>query len=796
MRKFYGKNRILSCLALALACLAGGFTRAQASAQTTAQTDELLVPASYEQYLSLDAPTDVAVSESFTAIADKNTVYLYDKADGVYREYTHNFYPANPSSNNISKLQFDGDGNLYFLDQHELFVLPFESLEQPSVATETGFACTTFLVVGDTLYFTDAKAGNTQLLETTINGLTPDKQNRKTIVENGLTGIPALAFWNDELYFTNKGLTSTLYKFNPSVETARPIVGFKDKEIASFDTDVTAIAVADSTLTLCTNAKTFYAYALPRADEDAKLKEVTGAFTALYAYEEFVYAVNGKAVWQYDLQTGAFTDFEICANSARPNRLSGATDVLQVGNKLYIADNGNARISVFDTVQNAFVDAFDAYLPATYLSADSETLVLANQTQAALYSIKDENFGTLLASFDGFIDPVVGTASVYGTHYLATANHAYKIAFDKQENEYLMTATEKTSFHPTLLSADIYGNLYTLKNGQLYRFTEAEFISPDGVGTRVTNTVLTGVSKLAFDYEGDGYALANGTVYKLVENGASYSFTTPYIYASETQATAFTLSVEENAGYLLMDGNHLVKTQRFHLPTVKTIATQNADEQIFSTQSAQAEVVSVRENALLVGFDLQALNGAEHLPYLSYERSQTTLTALKLGETDGYHLIAVFDEEANAYFTYAVKKQFCQTLDKDDYLVSYPTGKTAWLTNGVNLYKFPYLTSLLTVTELSRGAQITLLGELNELDFDYYLIEVTTANGETAQGYIPKAYASLINAAPTPPTQTVVGGTDGDTDAVMRLIYLALGFAVICILTDFLLLRKKDEEDE
>ena len=199
---------------------------------------------------------------------------------------------------------------------------------------------------------------------------------------------------------------------------------------------------------------------------------------------------------------------------------------------------------------------------------------------------------------------------------------------------------------------------------------------------------------------------------------------------------------------------------------------------------------------VFIAFSLDTLDGTQHLPYLAYGRSNATRTALKLGETDGYYLIAVFDENANDYFTYAVKKQFCQTLDKDDYLVSYPTGKTAWLTNGVNLYKFPYLTSLLTVTELSRGAQITLLGELNELDFDYYLIEVTTANGETAQGYIPKAYASLINAAPTPPTQTVVGSAEGDTDAVMRLIYLALGFAVICILTDFLLLRKKDEEDE
>jgi hypothetical protein len=208
------------------------------------------------------------------------------------------------------------------------------------------------------------------------------------------------------------------------------------------------------------------------------------------------------------------------------------------------------------------------------------------------------------------------------------------------------------------------------------------------------------------------------------------------------------------------------------------------------------EVVSVQQNALLIAFSLDTLDGTQHLPYLAYGRSNATRTALKLGETDGYYLIAVFDENANDYFTYAVKKQFCQKLEKTEYLVSYQTGKTAWLTNGIHLYKFPYLNGLLTVNDLERGKQITLLGEINELDHDYYLIEVTAENGEKTQGYIPKAYASLINAAPTKPSQTLVGATEGDRDAVMRLVYLVLGFAIVCILTDFLLLRKKEEDDE
>ena len=102
----------------------------------------------------------------------------------------------------------------------------------------------------------------------------------------------------------------------------------------------------------------------------------------------------------------------------------------------------------------------------------------------------------------------------------------------------------------------------------------------------------------------------------------------------------------------------------------------------------------------------------------------------------------------------------------------------------------------MTTGDLQRGAQLKLLGEINELDHDYYWIEFTTATGETATGYVPKSYASLTNAIPGTPTQTVVGDTVGDNDKALRFVYLILGFAIVCILTDFLILRKKDEDDE
>ena len=73
-------------------------------------TDELIAPTSYEQYLNLTAPNDVAVNERYVAISDENVIYVYDSVDNLYREYTHENYK-------IAKMQFSDSGSLYFADE-------------------------------------------------------------------------------------------------------------------------------------------------------------------------------------------------------------------------------------------------------------------------------------------------------------------------------------------------------------------------------------------------------------------------------------------------------------------------------------------------------------------------------------------------------------------------------------------------------------------------------------------------------------------------------------------------------
>ena len=112
------------------------------------------------------------------------------------------------------------------------------------------------------------------------------------------------------------------------------------------------------------------------------------------------------------------------------------------------------------------------------------------------------------------------------------------------------------------------------------------------------------------------------------------SKTLVYSQTSETQAISFAFGIEDGGVYLLYEGDFAIKTYGVPLPTVKAIAVDGADEDIFSNENADFSIVETAENALMVEFDIQTLSGAQVFPYLSYRRETQPKTALKLGETE------------------------------------------------------------------------------------------------------------------------------------------------------------------
>lgn len=772
MRKI--RTTILSLLSFAVLGVSGGaFALAQktASAQTLpARETELVAPTSYEQYLSLASPSDAAVTDDYTAIADGNVIYVYDRAENEYFEYAH--------GEQVTKLQFAADETLYFLDS----VMQLHSLDPETLqATRLNFSCNTFAIDGDDLYFTAISGDVAKISRTSLSE--PDVYASPLV--DKLMSKPAIAVWNGELYYTNAG--TYLHKVNVDAPVTSDPIGY-------FSDQLSSLTVCENVLACATVEGEFFTYALPHIDADTLLFSETDGYSTLCSYGSCVYAIrkDGEkgSVRQYSVTDNAFTDYEICAESRSVNRLNGATEVCLAGDKLYIADDKNDRISVYDTKTQSFETPVPSSVTAEYLAADEETVLAASAELAVVYD------GESVCPFGDFSGDIVGAANVYGKYYLITdSNHCY--ALEKNGTAWTKRETAKPSRYTTHLASDIYGRLYVAYGNDVIRYTEAEFLSEKAEGTKVFSDLPERTTKLLVDYAGALYALQGDLIYRLNANGnESFDLSEPLVYTDETSVASFAFGVEENATYVLYEQSYLVKTSALGLPTVKTIAVNGADKTVFAETSADFTVVQTKPNSVVVSFDIEKLEGAEYFPYLSYERLAEPVTALMLGETEQYALLAIYDGETQAYSTCLIpnSEEYLTRLSTAEYRTDYAQKQTAYLSNAVYLYKFPYLTELLTVSRLERGAQIELLGEIDKLDNPYYQIAYKDENGVTQTGYIPKAYVNLFDGTPPEPTTLAIGETVSDKDSVYRLIYLLLGAGAICILTDFLILRKQNKD--
>ena len=781
---------------------------ARAETTSTAPTETLVTPGTYEQYLTLSEPRSVSLSLGYKAIADGNKIYLYSESTNTYQTYEHTAN-VDQTKNTISALQFADDGLLYFLDSSTyLYTFNPKTFE---TATQTKLVCSTFDIFGDEIYFTNVSA-TSQLSKTTLDNLDVSKA---TLLKPNIGSKPVVTHHNGDVYYTNNG--GYLHCYRADYGDA-PLIKYFETEIISMAFTETAFAYADIN-------GNFYVYGISEilggstnaSDLTPKFSD-EGGFVSLTAYNDNIYAVKDKNVKEFSPKENVFTSFEICADSDAENRLSGATDAALSGGLLFTADAGNARVSVYDTKNQKQLAPIPTDLSdIRYIAAGDDTVLVANATTASLYSLSKTEYGKFCGTFTGFNGDLVGVAPLYDRYYLLSkTNGYYKISkTDESADSQPETATE-TPTHwtiertekknaPTarLLTADLYGNLYVAYASDLYRFTEAEFMSAEDLthsvagGKPVVDNLPIKATKLAVDYKRSIYALSENslTVYQGTEQKTvSLAKSLVYGQTSDFPVTSFAFGVEENETYLLYGGNLLIKTTEFDLPTVKNIPVDGCDEPLFKKESATFSVVNTKENSLFVHFDMHKLANAQTFPYQFHELEKSQTTALQIGTVNEYSILAVLDKSTNRYQTVLVLQEFTEALPETEYRTDYTESKIGYLTNAVNLYKFPYLTELLTVTKLPKNGKIQLLGEVRRLDYEYYQISFQSEDGEQT-GYVPKSYVNLYDGTPNEVTDQTLGG-EADDGGVARLAFILLGSAIICILIDFLLLRKKPNDEE
>lgn len=762
------KRKIVFASVLFAVAVGTGITlpKTVAKAAPSALPLQLVSPLSYEEYLPLVAPTDVSATEKTTAIADGKTLYVYDVENESYRSYEH----ADP----ISKLQIV-DEQIYFLSKLNLYRIDCDGLQ---TAESVNVTCQTFAIEEDRLYYRisefieKAPLTNVQDVEEVETQLLTDE-------------FTPLAFWDGTLCYFKNG---ALYREN------------EPKPIASFPYQVSSMTITGDVVAL-TSGGNLYAYNLNElngndsAEESQLLTEQLGTYKSVCAYQDTVYATDSSSVKKWTMAANGFLkQAEICNASSSLNRLYGSKGLTLTGNKLFTLDNGNNRVSVYDVASGEYSSPLSTSLTPVHIASDGETALLSEEGKAILYSLGKEDYASPLTTLENVHGQIVGITSVYGKYYVLTnTNHCY--LFEKGSAGWTIREQERKTTFGKKLTSDVYGYLYVLSDAGVYRYSEEEFLDPNGVGERLFSTLPTNVKEIGVDYGQNVYLLTETSLFQYQTDGytqTEYSLSTPLVYGKTPAALSFALSAENNTAYLLFEGDYLAKTNGLELPSASTLPTGNAYEQIHG--AAPVKLVSAKSGAVLIEFSTSDLKSDTAVfPYLGFTRLEEEKRAIKLGETGKYQLLTIVGDEQDR--TYLALTSDCTELEKTTYEKTYAEPKTGYVSNDVPLFKFPCVNFDLpaVVENVDKDREIELLGELS-LEKTYYLVRLQTEDGAEKTGYIPSVYVSLFNGEPPQSEHRVYGDTESDADSVWRFWYILLGTGAICILVDFLLLRNRKED--
>ena len=748
---------------------------ADISNASTVNREALISPGSYQEYLSLSAPSDVSVADGYTAIADGSRVYIYNQQTNKYTRFDHN--------HEITKLQFSETNVLYFLDdENTLFTLNVATL----AATETGISnCLTFTLYGADIYYTTMSGISTSIYTAPISS-----PAGKTLLITHRMYCPAIAFANGSLYYM-KG-DEYLRKYT--------LADGSDVSVAELPA-VLSLSITENTLVCTSENGGFKAFSLTD-DGLSEIYTAEGNYSSLCALGANVYVIKGNSIRNFSISNTEFTNFEISSASSSAHRLNGAKELCLKDDLLFISDVGNSRISVYNTKDSAFQTSISTTISPTFMASNGETLLTANATQAQLYSLSEDEYGTAVSTLPAtqIHGNVIGATEVYGTYYLTTDTNRLYYSADTN-GEITWTEIQRTSHTASLLTSDVYGSIYAVHGNALYRYTELELLSTTADGDKILDNLPASVSKILVDYERNVYALHGNTLTVYQADNGVYSqaeqitFNESFVYGVTPMALSLAFNATDNRAYVLYQGNYLTETSALNLSTLQTIACENTQD-IFTESTPQIRLTTVQKNALTIRFDITKLQSASVFPYLSHERSAEERTALILGESGAYYVLSI-PTATGKRESCLVLKEACAPIDKTVYREEFTEAQTGYLVSGSAAYTFPYLSEQLQKGALTTDTPIQLRAKIKGLETEYYEISYTDANENEVIAYLPTSFVTTFEGSlPETVTQTY-GDATANTDAVFRLVYILLGGFAICILVDFLLLRphNKDEDE-
>ncbi len=721
------KKNVLAGLALAAAFVCAGAICSLPSVGAGAlsrDTASLFLPSSYEQYLELAEPKDVAVSETHIAIADGNKIYLYTRGYESYRTFTYGMESAT-----FGKIQLYED-LLYFTDAAmSLHRLDPDAEDLKGSVEDIGYSLANFIIADGKIYGTTTMGTRTSLYVLALNGST-DINYTDPLVLNLSAQLP-MTYADGVFYYAEASMVYPIFTENDEKGTgvvlARSDVPIRPNFIC-----------AAGGLMYYTDDDGFY-----RSDLAGEVETVDRAegYTALTSCGDKLYCVRGDAVLEYSTSEHAFTDYEITSSSPSVNRLSGAVDTARAGDLLVTADAGNRRVSVYRLSTGEYTEILppdDTFTP-TLVATDGELIAVSDGSVICTCSYGDERLVRAHATQSA----VRGLACVYGTVYYVTGNIYGRLGDEPTEAFHDRYGT------PAALASDLYGDLFVAyeTTRTVVRFTEAEFAT-DGGGEKLDVVLPEGYASLRADFEGNLYCLTEKGLMRAGEEeplaslrGRDFAYT-----MSEDDPASFALGFEDDEVYFLF-GDYIVKSERgaIDIPALNEISAEGVREAVFQAHGKDRLFIDIPVGSCGIRTDLDGLKADAAdgcFPYEFYFRTQKAIRGVLLAEKDGYALTAVYEDDRT--FTanlFRLETEEC-LVPQEEY---WQAGEgELFLTNAVSSYFFPCLPDALADVRLARGARVTVLGTVEAPERSYALVEYA-AEGGSARGFVPTAYLTEVD---------------------------------------------------
>ena len=747
------------CIICAGLCACTGiFFNVHADVKNSEKTEaELYLPSSYEQYLALENPVDIAFSETYIAIADGKTLYLYDL---ITKSFSRTIIPEGNST--ITKIGFAGNRLFASVRAASNFFYEYDFSKQS--LTKLTINCSTFLINNNVLYTANVGGQSTTIASYSVSDMNPESSpmanDLGTVNEHS---TPSMTILGDELYCT---FSDHVYCIAPSSETFNTAKSFYLSTSPSNATNVQSTCVHENNFYYTAEGGLYRSDMISDTTRTSLLLIEGAGFGALSSYNGNLYAVKGSSIVEIGIEDNqaTLTGYEISTSSDSVNRLSKATDTARAGDLLVTADAGNQRISVskLARTENGLITQSTYVIPCrtengepytpTRVATDGELIaVAAEDCQIYLYQ-NGKTAYHYRHSTEG--NPVMGLACVYGKVYFIT-EHTFGMA---EEGQGLIQRNNgKTNY---ALASDVYGNLFVVYgDGTAAKFSESGFLDTAAQGEPLDFRLPEHFSSLRADFEGNLYCL-NGN--NLVKNGTETLVSisgSDYVYTmSESSPLVFALSYEDDEVFFLF-GDYIVKTDAgaLDIPTLSKISAEGVAEAMFAPHGKDGLLIDVPAGTIGVRTDLGKFRSDDpaYFPYLSYYRTAESKRGILLATKDRYALVILYEVGE----TDRVFEADLFLLDKTDIVpteeYSRESAETMYLTNDVSAYFFPCLHQALADTRLARGTRVAVCGYVSAPERDYALVEFETAEGARARGtgFVPAAYLTAVD--PIPGEETV-----------------------------------------